>query len=433
MKPDELEGLFRKGVIRDGELEDLLFGEIFGSDPSRLDEVGRLGERMRADALEERTGVRLERVMGSHIDTARLQQGVLTTGIEMKVGGAVIPLGVAGPIQVKGVAARGEYYIPCATNEAALVAGLQRGIKAINRAGGVRTMVTRDGMARAPLLEAPDIFEGRRLVEDLLAGLGERLRSIPSDEGPFLRLDGIEPFQLNNKVWVRFVCKTGDAMGMNGVTKYAAKLVKAILTEYPKFRMIALSGNLCVDKKASALNVLHGRGKTVETEVVVSRELLHEIFAGEATPEAVSRINQWKNLYGSALSATVTGFNANAANTVAAIFAATGQDLAQVVESSTCFDHVDATDEGLRFGVTLPSLEVATIGGGTAFGTARECLELMGCGGCGRDADDNENVRRLAELIGAAVTAQELNLLCTLASTYELASSHVKLARGEEE
>ena len=433
MQPDDIKEKFKSGAIRDGELEQVLFRDVFGSDPSRLNEVGRLGEKIRAEILEERTGVRLERVQACRMDTVRLQQETLTTGIEMKVGGVVIPLGVAGPIQVKGVAARGEYHIACATNEAALMAGLQRGIKAINRAGGVRTMVTRDSMSRAPLLEAPDIFEGRRLIEDLQAGLGERLKSIPSDEGPFLRLDRIEPFQLNNKVWVRFVCKTGDAMGMNGVTKHAAKLVKAIIEAYPKFRLIALSGNLCVDKKASALNVLHGRGKTVETEVVVSRELLHDIFAGEATPEAVSRINQWKNLYGSALSATVTGFNANVANTVAAIFAATGQDLAQVVESSTCFDHADATDEGLRFGVTLPCLEVATIGGGTAFGTARECLELMGCGGWGRDADDNENVRRLAELIGAAVTAQELNLLCTLASTYELASSHVKLARGEEE
>ena len=426
-----IEEKFRSGTIREGNLEAVIFREVFGGDESRLEEVGRLGEKIRAEALEARTGVRLDRVRATHVETTRLQQGVLTTGIEMKVGGAVIPMGVAGPIRVVGTAARGEYHLPCATNEAALLAGLQRGIKAINRAGGVRTLVTRDGMARAPLLEAPDIVEGRRLVEDLQADLGERLAAVPSDEGPFLRLDRIEPFQLNNKVWVRFVCRTGDAMGMNGVTKHSAKLVREILAVYPTFKLVALSGNLCVDKKASALNVLHGRGKTVETEVVLPADLLREIFGEEATPEAVMRINTWKNLYGSALSGTVTGFNANTANTVAALFAATGQDLAQVVESSTCFDHTDAVDGGLRFGVTLPCLEVATVGGGTAFGTARECLELMGCGGCGADADDNESVRRLAELIGAAVTAQELNLLCTLASTFELAASHVRLARGE--
>lgn len=433
MDEQEIKRLLDEGGVKARELEEVVFAELLGSDEGRLAEAGEVAERLRADYIASKTGATLEEVRRHEVMTLRSIDGILAKGIEMKVGGAVIPLGIGGPILVEGVAARGEYYIACATNEAALVAGLNRGVKAINASGGIRTIVTRDTMTRAPLLEAPGIAEAADLVKALAGELGEALLGTQSDDAPFCRLLRVEPFQLGRKVWVRFVCRAGDAMGMNTVTNYAAKLVRAILRQHPSTRLVALSGNLCSDKKATALNVLHGRGKTVETEVVVPASILAEVYGVEATPGAVASINQSKNLYGSALAGTVTGFNANAANTVAAVFAATGQDLAQVVESSSCFDHAEVDGAGLRFGVTLPCLEVGVLGGGTGFGTARECLALMGCAGVGRDADDNENARRLAELIGAAVTAQELNLLCTLAGGYELASSHVRLAQGRVE
>lgn len=430
MDEQEIRRLLDEGGIKARDLEEVVFAEVLGSDEGRISEAGEIAERLRADYIASKTGVRLDEAKRHEVKTLRSIEGILAKGIEMKVGGAVIPLGVAGPVRIDGVAARGEYHIPCATNEAALVAGLNRGMKVINRAGGIRTIVTRDTMTRAPLLEAPGIVEAADLVRALANELGDELLEIPSDDAPFCRLVRVEPFQLGRKVWVRFVCRVGDAMGMNTVTNYAAKLVKEILRRHPSIRLVALSGNLCSDKKATALNVLHGRGKGVETEVIIRPDILADVYGAEATPEAVASINQSKNLYGSALAGTVTGFNANAANTVAAVFAATGQDLAQVVESSTCFDQAVVDKTGLRFGVTLPCLEVGVHGGGTGFGTARECLTLMGCAGVGRDADDNENARRLAELIGAAVTAQELNLLCTLAGGFELASSHVRLAQG---
>ena len=131
------------------------------------------------------------------------------------------------------------------------------------------------------------------------------------------------------------------------------------------------------------------------------------------------------------MSGTVSGFNVNAANTIAAFFAATGQDLAQVVTSSSCFVQAEEVGGGLHFMVSLPSLEIASTGGGTMFGTAREALTLLGCAQRGKSLEDNESVMRLAEICAAAVTALDLNTACAQAAGYEMADSHVKFARGE--
>ena len=135
-----------------------------------------------------------------------------------------------------------------------------------------------------------------------------------------------------------------------------------------------------------------------------------------------------KNYLGSGLSGTSGGFNANAGNAIAAIFIATGQDAAEIVESSSCFTRAEYKDDALLFSVTLPSLEIATVGGGTNFGTAAECLKILGCHGGG--SPPGSNAKKLAEIIASAVMAQELNLIGTLANEYELAESHIALARG---
>jgi len=315
---------------------------------------------------------------------------------------------------------------------------MQRGFKAINAAEGLRTLVSRDSMSRAPVLEAPSIHKANELVKEFEKGANSKLfqklsKQINSSD-KFCNLISIKPYQLSNKVWLRFSFKTGDAMGMNSVTKHSAALVKEILGEdnYKDFKLIALSGNLCTDKKSTHINILEGRGKKVETEIFIPDEVLQRVFKKGTNSKAIEKINWIKNYAGSSLAGTLGGYNANAANAVAALFAATGQDLAEVVESSSCFTHAEAVEGGLRFGVTLPNLEIATIGGGTGFGTANECLKLMQCAGAGKNANDNENVMRLAEIIAAAVTAQELNLLAAYAAGYELAESHVKLARGEK-
>ena len=133
------------------------------------------------------------------------------------------------------------------------------------------------------------------------------------------------------------------------------------------------------------------------------------------------------------MSGTISGFNVNAANSIAAFFAATGQDLAQVITSSSCFVQAEALPDGLHFMVSLPSLELAATGGGTMFATAREALELLDCGERGSNPDDNSSVMRLAEICATAVTALDLNSACAQAAGYEMAEAHVFLARGEKD
>ncbi|HUZ17805.1 MAG TPA: 3-hydroxy-3-methylglutaryl-CoA reductase [Spirochaetia bacterium] len=430
---DGISTRFRAKQIKNQDLEGTVFRELFDSNADHVSEALAQAARIRAEAIESETGVGLPHIAGARTDNGRISaDGRLLPGIEMKVGAAVIPMGIAGPVRVLGENADGEYYIPLATNEAALVAGVQRGIKAINLSGGIHTLVEYDGMSRAPLLEAPDIGEARRFCVQVEED-GSMIRELQTHiQDPFVRLESIDPYQLGTKVFLRLNCKTGDAMGMNGVTKAAADICRALLRRLPEWKLITISSNLCTDKKAAHINVLNGRGKSVHAEVTIPAKVLSAVFRAGVTARAVERVVFHKCYLGSALSGTLTGFNVNAANTIAALFAATGQDLAQVVTSSSCFVQADEIDGALHFMVSLPSLEVATTGGGTMYGTAQEALRLMHCDGRGDSIDDNYRVLRLAEIMAAAVAALDLNTACAQAAGYEMADSHVKLARGEE-
>lgn len=427
---------FKAGEIKQQDLEMTIFREVYGSDASKVKDACHDAELIRCEVIEERTGVSLETIKKAHIDTCNIvSRQYILPGIELKVGGAVIPMGIAGPIRIKGNYVKDEeVYIPLATNEAALLAGVQRGIKAINLAGGVNTLVHFDGMTRAPLIEAPDIYQAQRLCRELkenvelLKELGQYVKD------PFVRLERIEPYQLGTKVFIRMFFKTGDAMGMNGVTKASADIIKALLKKLNGWRLITISSNLCTDKKSAHINVLTGRGKSVQTEVFIPKEVLQKVFKKGVTARKVERVVFHKCYLGAALSGTISGFNVNAANIIAAFFAATGQDLAQVITSASCFVQAEATDdEGLHFMVSLPCIELAAFGGGTQFGTAKEALNLIGCGKRGNSIDENFSVMRLAEVAAAAVTALELNTACAQAAEYEMAESHVRLARGEFE
>ena len=424
---------FVTGKVKQQELEMKIFEDLYGSDPGKVKNACQDAAIIRGEVIEEQSGVSLDLIKNSQVDNGNLVGGnTIIPGIEMKVGAALIPMGIAGPMKITGEYAKGDIYIPLATNEAALIAGVQRGIKAINMAGGLKTMVHYDGMTRAPLIEAPDIYEGKKLCDEVQTNkeLIKELNSCIND--PFVRLEYIEPYQLGTKVFLRMVFKTGDAMGMNGVTKASADITKYLLAKLKNWELITISSNMCTDKKAAHVNILKNRGKGVETEIFIPEEVLKQVFKKGVTSRKVEKVVFHKCYLGSCLSGTISGFNVNAANSIAAFFAATGQDLAQVISSSSCFVQADAKEDGLHFMVSLPCLEVATIGGGTMFGTAREALKLIGCDGVGSSVDDNNNVLRLAEIAAATVTALEFNTACSQAAAYEMAESHVRLARGEK-
>ncbi len=425
---------YETGEIKSQNLETVIFTQVYGSDAAQVKEACNAAANIRCETVEAATGVQLDNIKNNRIDNCSLVAGErILAGIEGKIGAAVIPMGIAGPVQINGQYVNEKVYIPLATNEAALVAGVQRGIKAINLSGGLNTIVHFDGMTRAPLIEAPNISEARRFCEQIMTDeqLFQSLALLSKD--PFVRLEEICPYQMGTKVFLRMTFKTGDAMGMNGVTKASADITRGILAKMPEWKLITISSNLCSDKKSAHINVLNGRGKSIQTEVFIPDEVLKTVFKKGVNARSVEKTVFHKCYLGSCYSGTIGGFNVNAANAVAAFYAATGQDLAHVISSASCFVQADAVDGGVHFMVTLPCMELATIGGGTMFGTAKEALRLIGCGGFGTSVDDNKNVLRLAEIAATAVTALDLNTACAQAAGYEMADSHVKLARGEED
>ena len=236
-------------------------------------------------------------------------------------------------------------------------------------------------------------------------------------------------------VYLRFKCQTGDAMGMNMISKGVLHSMTILETLFPDMHVVSISGNVCIDKKPSAINWIEGRGKSVVAEVVLPRDVVENVL--KCTVESLVDLNVAKNLIGSALAGSIGGNNAHASNIVTALFLATGQDPAQNVESSNCmtlFEAVPSADgSGLpdvHCSVTMPCIEVGTVGGGTSLEAQRACLELLGIAGAsmGEGAAPGDNARRLASVVAGTVLAGELSLMSALASNH-LVSAHMDLNR----
>jgi hydroxymethylglutaryl-CoA reductase (NADPH) len=342
--------------------------------------------------------------------------------IENMIGTVQVPLGVVGPVQINGGALADKRYLPLATTEGALLASVNRGCSVINRAGGATARVTKAGMTRAPVFTVDDVAEGLALVE-WVREHGEELREAAESTTSHGELKDVIPYVVGNNVYLRFRYDTKDAMGMNMVTiatKEACDLVERETTA----SLVALSGNLCTDKKPAAINAVEGRGRSVTADVVVPREVVESTL--HTTPEAISEINTRKNLIGSAKAGSF-GFNAHVANPVAAMFLATGQDEAQVVEGANAITTAEVRDDGdLYFSVSLASLEIGTVGGGTKLPTQSEALDILGVRGGGDPAGNNADA--LAEAIAVGSLAGELSLLAALGSRH-LSSAHESLGR----
>ena len=391
---------------------------------SRLDEFlgnPNLAALVRRLYLEKRYGVKLSSIASTIIDFV----GVVGRNIENPIGAVQVPVGVVGPLLIRGDYAKGEFYVPMATTEGALIAGVNRGVKAVTLSGGARTRVLHDGMARAPLIWTPGVDEAEKLASWIRGNL-DLLKSEVKKVTSHGELIDVQTFVVGNMLWPRFVFRTGDAMGMNMVTIASDLLCSVIHERYGgQVRCVTVSGNLCTDKKPSAVNRILGRGKYVVAEAVVKREVLQKVM--RTTPEEVHYGNVSKNLLGNAVAGSPS-FNGHVANIIAAIFIATGQDVAQVVESSMAYTWTELRGEDLYISVTLPSLEVGTVGGGTWLPTQREALELLGVAGGGNPP--GVNAMKLAEIVAATALAGELNLLASQV-TGELAKAHMRLGRGK--
>lgn len=349
---------------------------------------------------------------------------VLNACCENVIGYIGVPVGYAGPLVVDGK----PYMIPMATTEGALVASTNRGAKAIG-SKGVISVVEDVGMTRAPAVKLPNVVrahECRQWLDnkDNYAMIKEAFDSTSR----FARLQEVHVGVDGATLYLRFRATTGDAMGMNMVSKGAENALKLLKNYFPDMEVISLSGNYCSDKKAAAINWVKGRGKRVVCETTISAENLRTVFKTDA--KTLARCNKIKNLSGSALAGSIGGNNAHAANMVTAIFIATGQDPAQNVTSSNCSTSLETcgeSGEDLYVTCTMPSLEVGTVGGGTVLTAQGACLQILGVKGAGvRPA---ENSARLASLICATVLAGELSLMAALVNS-DLVKSHMRHNRS---
>ncbi len=374
--------------------------------------------RARREFIEKETGTTLENIGIFSLDIER----VVKRNCENMIGTIQVPVGVAGPLLVLGEYAQGSYYLPLATTEGALVASVNRGCSAITQAGGAQVRILHDGMTRAPVFAADSVVHAKQ-VADWVAAHIEELREAAESTTSHGKMTDIVTYITGTSVFVRIEFDTKDAMGMNMVTIASAK-VADLIAQGTGARLIALSGNMCTDKKPAAINGIMGRGRSVVAGVALSHDLIRKILKTDA--KNLLEVNYRKNLVGSARAGSM-GFNAHAANVVAAMFIACGQDAAHAIDGSTCITTVDHTDSGVYIAVTLPSLPVGTVGGGTGLETQQECLRILGAAGSGNPP--GTHAKKLGEIIGAAVLAGEISLLGAIAAQH-LARAHQQLGRG---
>lgn len=370
----------------------------------------------RRDYVSRSEETSLQAIGSYTFDAARAE-----SNIENMLGAIQIPVGVAGPVPVAGEVADGEFHLPIATTEGGLVASVNRGCSTIQRAGGATARVTRSGMTRAPVFTVEDVAAGQALTEWVQSNT-DRLREAAEGTTRHGELLSIDPYVVGDNVFLRFTYDTKDAMGMNMAT-IATDAACDVIEAQTDASLVALSGNLCTDKKPAGINAVEGRGHSVTADVRIPRSTVEERL--DTTPEAIQAVNTRKNLIGSAKAASL-GFNAQVANVVAGTFLALGQDEAHVVEGSNAIVTVEARPEELYASVSLASLQVGTVGGGTDLPTQAEALEMLGIAGGGDPPGRHADA--LAEIIATGALAGELSLLASLADD-TLASTHASLGR----
>jgi len=344
--------------------------------------------------IEKQTGARLDHTRQYSFDPESL-----SGNIESLWGVAQIPIGLAGPLLVNGEHAQGEFYVPMATVEGTMLASYNRGMKVIRESGGVVTTVCGEAMQRAPVF----VFNNARQARDFSAWLDDHFDTIKAEAEKTTsvgKLTDIDSYLVHNFVWTRFNFTTGDAAGQNMTSRATFFACEWIAKNYKSMSHYMLAANFDTEKKASFVNSLKGRGRQVTAELTIPAEVMEKHL--RITPRQLYN-GQGVSTIGSFL----TGSSNNAAhpaNGLAALFLATGQDAANIAESHQSTVYTRLTSKGdYVYSITLPSLIVASYGGGTGLATQRECLEIMGCYGAGK-------VMKLCEIAAALVVAGELSL-----------------------
>ncbi|KAL6209092.1 hypothetical protein ACLB2K_020035 [Fragaria x ananassa] len=410
------------------EDEEIIKAVVAGTIPSYSLET-KLGDCKRAASIRREA---LQRVTGKSLEGLPLEgfdyESILGQCCEMPVGYITIPVGIAGPLMLNGR----EFSVPMATTEGCLVASTNRGCKAINLSGGASSVLLKDGMTRAPVVRfnsAKRAAELKFFMED--PENYETISMVFNKSSRFGRLQTVKCAVAGKNLYMRFTCSTGDAMGMNMVSKGVQNVLDFLQDDFPDMDVIGISGNYCSDKKPAAVNWIEGRGKSVVCEAVIKGDIVTKVL--KTNVAALVELNMLKNLTGSAIAGALGGFNAHASNIVSAVYLATGQDPAQNIESSHCITMMEAINDGkdLHVSVTMPSIEVGTVGGGTQLASQSACLNLLGVKGANREAPGT-NARQLASVVAGSVLAGELSLMSAIAAG-QLVKSHMKYNRSNKD
>uniref|UniRef100_A0A8B9KN20 3-hydroxy-3-methylglutaryl coenzyme A reductase n=1 Tax=Astyanax mexicanus TaxID=7994 RepID=A0A8B9KN20_ASTMX len=346
---------------------------------------------------------------------------VMGTCCENVIGYMPVPVGVAGPLLLDGK----QFQVPMATTEGCLVASTNRGCRAIALGGGASSRVLADGMTRGPVIRLPSACQAAEVKAWLESPEGFKcIKEAFDHTSRFARLEKLLIGLAARNLYIRFQSRTGDAMGMNMISKGTEQALARLKEEFPELQVLAVSGNYCTDKKPAAINWIEGRGKSVVCEATIPAKVVKEVL--KTSTEALVDVNINKNLVGSAMAGSIGGYNAHAANIVTAIYIACGQDPAQTVGSSNCITLMEAsgpTGEDLYISCTMPSIELGTVGGGTNLAPQQACLQMLGVQGAS-EAHPGENARQLARVVCTTVLAGELSLMAALAAGH-LVKSHM--------
>jgi hydroxymethylglutaryl-CoA reductase (NADPH) len=379
----------------------------------RMKDQGYDPERVarRRTWIEERTGARLHHVASFSVDSLQMRGN-----IENPIGAAQVPVGVAGPLLVRGPHAEGTFYVPLATTEGALVRSYERGMVALTRAGGVEAACVDDENQTNPSFHFASIGEAREFAVWIDGRLAE-LRAVAESTTRHGRLISLRTHQIARQVIVNFRFTTGDAQGMNMIVKATDAVCRWIAENRPVASYFVFSG-MSSEKRPSGYLLSRGKGKWVTAGALLPDSILRA-YLGCSSRELYQ---VWHSTVVGHLAANSVGYNGQFANGLTAIFIATGQDVANVVNSACGITNFELQEDGIYVSVTLPALTVATVGGGTGLGTQRECLEMLDCYGSGK-------ARKFSEIVAAALLGGEVSMGGAIASG-EFATAHEAYGRN---
>jgi hydroxymethylglutaryl-CoA reductase (NADPH) len=398
-----------KGEIKLHQLEEI-------TDP-------RTARLVRLEYISKLSGSELDAIGDSRLNEEQLYK----KNIENLIGSVELPLGVAGPIKLAGDFASGEYYVPLATSEGALVASTNRGARVTNLAGGIKVVSDYVGVTRAPLFKTTGIVQSKAVMVWIRENFN-KLQELVLAKESHLTLLKIEPYYLGRKLWLRMYFDSSEAMGMNMATKAADYIAEHICSHHEGLEMTAVSGNLCMDKKANFINSLMGRGRKVSAEVLIPSELVTKYL--KTTVSKIVEMHQGKVWQGSAMAGGIA-FNAHFANIIAATFAATGQDLAHIVDSSQGYSLFEEQNGDLYVSILLPSMMLGHVGGGTGLAKQKQARDLMFTELNSHQRPEKQFSATLAEIIAAAVLCGELSLHAALTGSDHV-TAHESLGRSKQ-